>query len=151
MKTSQGPQALILFDGVCNLCEHSVQYVLEHDNKQFFQFASLQSEIGQAMLTKYNIDPEKTDSIVAIHKGKAYVRSSAALFIAGHLSGTKHQLAKVFWAVPSFLRDGVYKFVAANRYKWFGKHETSCWLPTPDLKTRFVDKQQETSLLPVGV
>lgn len=151
MKTSQGPQALILFDGVCNLCEHSVQYVLEHDDKQFFKFASLQSEIGRSMLQKYHIDPAKTDSIVAIHDGKAYVRSSAALFVASRLSGTKHKLSKVFWVVPTFLRDGVYKLVAANRYKWFGKHETSCWLPTPDLKSRFVDKQQEAAMLPAGV
>ncbi|NMH29022.1 thiol-disulfide oxidoreductase DCC family protein [Flavobacterium sp. SE-s28] len=129
---------IILFDGVCNLCNSFVQYVIERDKKDTFRFASLQSEIGEEILNHIGIDRSKTDSIILYEPGIAYYyKSSAALEIAKSLSGF------VSWSfgfkiLPTAFRDWVYDYVAKNRYKWFGKQE-SCWLPTPELKGKFID------------
>lgn len=128
---------IILFDGICNLCNQSVQFVIEHDNKNQFQFASLQSDFGQNFLKENNLDATQFDSVVFIEDDKFYTKSSAALKIAKYLDGITSWLT-IFMIVPKPLRDVVYSFIAKNRYRWFGKQE-SCWLPTPELKAKFLD------------
>jgi len=129
---------IILFDGVCNLCNNAINFVIEHDKKDVFRFASLQSDLGRKMVSERNIDPEVLDSIILIEPGVAYYeKSTAALKIAKELSGG-YSLLSYFSFLPDFIRDGVYKIVAANRYSWFGKKE-SCMIPTPELKAKFLD------------
>ncbi|WP_291073239.1 thiol-disulfide oxidoreductase DCC family protein [Empedobacter sp. UBA5987] len=128
---------IILFDGICNLCNQSVQFVIEHDKKNQFQFASLQSDFGQNFLKENNLDATKFDSIVFIEDDKFYTKSSAALKISKYLDGIT-SLLTIFMIVPKPLRDVVYSFIAKNRYRWFGKQE-SCWLPSLELKAKFLD------------
>lgn len=130
------PQPLILFDGVCNLCTHSVQFVIQRDAKQQFRFASIQSDLGQKVLQQYGLSTTKINTVVLLNNNQIYTHSTAALHIAQHLGGL-WQLASLALWVPAPLRDMVYTFVAQNRYRWFGKQE-SCWLPTPELKNRFL-------------
>ncbi|UKM64199.1 DUF393 domain-containing protein [Flavobacteriaceae bacterium GSB9] len=129
---------LILFDGVCNLCNSSVQYVIKHDKNNMFLFTALQGDVGQKIIEHYNIDTSKTDSILLYNpeKGIDY-KSTAALKIALKL-GFPRNLIGVFFIVPRFIRNWVYDFIARNRYKWYGKQE-SCMIPTPELKNRFLD------------
>ena len=126
-----------MFDGICNLCNQSVQFVIEHDKKNQFQFASLQSDFGQNFLKENNLDATKFDSIVFIEDDKFYTKSSAALKISKYLDGIT-SLLTIFMIVPKPLRDVVYSFIAKNRYRWFGKQE-SCWLPSLELKAKFLD------------
>ena len=129
---------IVLFDGVCNLCNSAVTFIIEHDKKDVFRFASLQSEIGRKLVEERGMDPEELDSIVLIDPGVAYYRkSTAALEISRELSGG-YSLLKNFLFIPESLRDGIYNFVANNRYKWYGKKE-SCMIPTPELKSKFLD------------
>ncbi|RXG27809.1 thiol-disulfide oxidoreductase DCC family protein [Leeuwenhoekiella palythoae] len=128
---------IILFDGVCNLCNGAINFIIKHDPKGIFKFASLQEETGQKLLAQHNIDPQETDSIVLIDDDKVSVKSSAALRIAKNLN-QGYPLLFGFMIIPTFIRNGVYDFIAANRYKWFGKKE-SCMLPTPELRSRFLD------------
>lgn len=127
---------VILFDGVCNLCNASVQFVIERDSKKQFFFASLQSETGQSVLQKQGLPTTQFKSLLLIEDGIVYTQSTAALKIARHLDGLWKAMY-VFIIVPSFIRNKIYDFIAANRYKWFGKQE-SCWIPTPELKQRFL-------------
>lgn len=128
--------AIVLFDGVCNLCNSSVQFIIARDTKAYFRFASLQSEVGKSLLASHHLSPDSIDTIVLVEKGNAFVRSAAALRIAQHLDGAWRWLS-IFRVLPLPLRDALYNFVARNRYRWFGKEE-SCWLPTPDLRERFL-------------
>ncbi|QQX76216.1 MULTISPECIES: thiol-disulfide oxidoreductase DCC family protein [Aequorivita] len=129
-------QKIILFDGVCNLCNGAVTYIIKRDNKNVFKFAALQSEIGQQLISKFNIDTSKVDSIILIDGEKHYIKSSAALHIAKQLSGA-YPLLFGFMIVPKFIRNAVYDYIARNRYKWFGKKE-SCMIPTSELKAKFL-------------
>ena len=126
-----------MFDGICNLCNQSVQFVIEHDKKNQFRFASLQSDFGQNFLKENNLDATQFDSVVFIEDDKFYTKSSAALKISKYLDGITSWLT-IFMIVPKPLRDVVYSFIAKNRYRWFGKQE-SCWLPTPELEAKFLD------------
>lgn len=129
---------LILFDGVCNLCNASVQYVIRHDKNNIFLFTALQSETGLEIIKKYNIDTSKTDSILLYTPENGIAsKSSAALKIAGSL-GFPQNILSIFLIVPPFIRNWVYDYIAKNRYKWYGKKE-SCWIPTPELKSKFLD------------
>ncbi|WP_026838586.1 thiol-disulfide oxidoreductase DCC family protein [Gillisia sp. JM1] len=129
---------IILFDGVCNLCNNAINFIIENDKKDIFRFASLQSDVGRKLVMDRGIDPEILDSIILIEPGVAYYeKSTAALKIAKELSGG-YSLMKYFLYLPNSIRDGVYNIVAANRYKWFGKKE-SCMIPTPELKAKFLD------------
>lgn len=128
--------AIILFDGVCNLCNNSVQFILKRDTKYMFSFASLQSDAGQRLLQQHDI-PKNTDSFILIENGKVYDRSTAALRICKHLKGF-WKLCYLFIVIPKPIRDYMYQFIAKNRYKWFGT-KTACMLPTPDLRKRFLD------------
>lgn len=128
---------IVLFDGACNLCEASVKFLIRNDKKDAFRFASLQSEIGQELLKKFNLPTQKHDSFVLIIDKKIYLRSSAALKICNYLGGF-WRLCKIFWLIPKPLRDTVYDFIAKNRYKWFGK-KSECMLPTPEIRKRFLE------------
>ncbi len=128
--------AIILFDGVCNLCNSSVQFVINHDRKDKFRFASIQSEIGESLLKKFNINRSITDSLILIENNRAYTQSTAALRIAKELNGL-HPLLYLFIIVPPFIRNAVYDLIAKNRYKWFGKRE-ECMIPTDELRRKFI-------------
>lgn len=126
---------IVLFDGVCNLCNSSVQFIIDRDPGAIFRFAPLQSGLGE-MLVKIHGLPEDIETIVLIESGRAYSHSTAALRIARRLQGA-WKLLYGFIIIPRFLRNVGYRFVARNRYRWFGKEE-SCRMPTPELQQRFI-------------
>ena len=129
---------IILFDGVCNLCNTSVQYVIKYDKKDIFRFVSLQSDLGQKILNHIGINPKHIDSIVLYEPGISYYyKSTAALEIAKGLRGI-FTLATVFKILPAGIRDFVYDYVAKNRYKWYGKKD-ACMIPTVELKAKFLE------------
>lgn len=128
--------AIVLFDGECNFCDASVQFIIKRDQKGFFNYASLQSEVGQDLLREHDI-PQDIDSFMLIEDGKAYMRSAAALRIARHLDGA-WKLLYGFIVVPAPIRDAIYDYIAANRYKWFGKKDDHCMLPSPEVRQRFL-------------
>ena len=129
---------LILFDGVCNLCNSSVLYVIKRDKKDKFLFAPLQSEIGKTIINKFQIDTDKTDSILLYNPNKNSLtyKSSAALHVAKQL-GFPANVLSVFLIVPTFISNWVYDYVAKNRYKWYGKKD-ACMIPTPELQSKFI-------------
>ncbi|WP_111597362.1 thiol-disulfide oxidoreductase DCC family protein [Chitinophaga skermanii] len=131
------PYSIILFDGVCNLCNSSVLFVLKRDPRNRFRFAALQSDIGQQLIAQHLPTGEVLpDSIVLIEGGRLYVKSTAALKIARKLPGA-WPLLYGFMIFPRFIRDAVYSFIAKNRYRWFGKKD-ACMVPTPALKSKFL-------------
>lgn len=134
---SEVSQPIIFFDGVCNLCNSSVNFVIDRDPKGKFKFAALQSDQARAILNGTSIRPEDLESIVFYDGQKTFRKSRAALEIARRMKGLWPVLY-VFIIFPGFLRDIVYDFIARNRYKWFGKRE-ACRVPTPELKSRFLD------------
>lgn len=126
---------IILFDGVCNLCNGFVQFVIERDENKVFQFASLQSDFGQKFLREHSLNAQNFDSFILL-EGEKYVKeSTAGLKVLSELKGFR--FARLFLYFPPFLRNGVYQLIAKNRYTIFGKADT-CWLPTPELKERFL-------------
>jgi predicted DCC family thiol-disulfide oxidoreductase YuxK len=127
---------VILFDGVCNLCNASVQFIINRDPKAKFRFASLQSETGQSLLKKFNLSAEKLYSVMVVDQDKVYDRSRAALEIARRLSGL-WPLLYGFIIVPPFIRNLVYDWISRNRYRWFGVRQ-ACMMPSPDMKARFI-------------
>ncbi len=129
-------QPLILFDGVCNLCSSSVLFIIKRDSKSVFRFASLQSELGKNLLHEFNLPVTDFNSVLLIHNNKVYQKSNAALEITRHLRGLWPMLY-AFMIIPAFIRNGVYNWIASNRYKWFGKKD-ACMIPTPELKSRFI-------------
>ena len=128
---------IILFDGVCNLCNGAVKFIIKRDAKDTFRFAALQSEIGQKLLAIHQLDFKHIDSIVLIKNEKAFIKSTAALHIAKELSGI-WKLAYYYIVFPKFIRDAIYDSVARNRYSWFGKKD-QCMIPTVELKMKFLD------------
>lgn len=128
--------AIILFDGVCNFCNGSVNFIIERDRKNYFKFAPLQSEIGQKLLGENGIDKTETDSVILIENGKAYTHSTAALKVANKLDGAWSWLY-AFIIIPKPLRDFFYKTFAKYRYKLFGKTD-ACMMPTPEIRARFL-------------
>ncbi|HLK30518.1 MAG TPA: thiol-disulfide oxidoreductase DCC family protein [Puia sp.] len=128
---------IVLFDGVCNLCSGSVQFILKRDKKNQFLFGSLQGKAGQAYLQKFNLPADEFNSFMLVEGDQLYTRSSGALRMMKYLGGG-WKLLYAFIIVPKFIRDAVYNFIAKNRYKWFGKKE-ECWIPTPEWKTKFLD------------
>lgn len=128
---------IILFDGVCNLCESSVQFVIKHDKKDIFRFVSLQSELGQEIIKHIGININNIDSIILYEPGIAYYyKSEAALEIAKNLGGIFH-FGTVFKIISNGIRNLLYDYIAKNRYSWYGKKE-SCMIPTKDLKIKFL-------------
>lgn len=128
--------AIILFDGICNLCNSSVNFIIQHDKRNRFTFASIQSVVGQELLKKYHIDGSITDSLVLIENNCSFIRSTASLRIAKHLNGL-YPLLYALILIPPFIRNGVYDLIAKNRYKWFGKKE-ECMIPTEETRKKFI-------------
>lgn len=127
----------MLFDGVCNLCNSSVQFILNRDKQRKFLFGSLQGEAGQQLLKQFNMPVNEFNSFILVEDGKPYTRSTAVLRMLKHL-GRGWQLFYAFIIIPKFIRDAVYNTIARNRYKWFGKREV-CRVPTPEERTLFLD------------
>ncbi len=128
---------IILFDGVCNLCNSSINYVIDNDKNDIFRFVSLQSNLGIELQNYLGIKIENIDSIILYIPNEAYyIKSNAALKIMNEFSGL-WKLTKVFYIIPTSLKDLIYDYVARNRYKWFGKEE-NCRLITPELKKKFL-------------
>ena len=129
---------IILFDGVCNLCDNAVQYVIKHDKKDVFRFVALQSDLGKKILNYLNVDTSKMDSIILYEPGIAYFyKSDAALEIVKDLN-VFLKWSIIFKIIPSSLRNPIYDYVARNRYKWYGKKD-ACMIPTPELKAKFLE------------
>lgn len=128
---------IILFDGVCNLCNGAVKFIIKNDTKNKFQFASLQSKIGQELLEKHHLSTINLDSFVLISDEKHFTRSTAALKVCQKL-GKFWQLLYVFIVVPAFIRNFFYDYIAKNRYRWFGKND-ACMMPTKAIKSRFLE------------
>jgi predicted DCC family thiol-disulfide oxidoreductase YuxK len=130
-------EQVVLFDGVCNLCNGFVQFIIERDPKARFRFGALQSVEAQHLLRDSTVRPEDLSTVIYLRKGRVLTRSTAALYVLKDLGGS-WSLCFVFIIVPPFIRNAVYGWVARNRYKWFGQRE-SCMLPTPELRARFLD------------
>lgn len=126
----------VLFDGVCNLCNGTVQFIIRNDRRGRFRFAALQSEAGCQLLQQYQLPEKALNTVVLIAGGRAFTRSTAALEIARRLDGA-WPVCYAAIALPRFFRDAVYNFIARNRYRWFGKQE-ACMMPSPELKQRFL-------------
>lgn len=128
---------ILLFDGVCNLCSGFVQFMIKRDPAGKYRFASLQSDAGQALLQQYQLPTDAINTVVLIENGRAYTHSDVALRVAPQLQGFWGWV-KIGYLLPKAWRDRIYDWVAAHRYRWFGKKE-ECWLPSPDLKARFLE------------
>ncbi len=129
-------QPVILFDGVCNFCNGAVNFVIKRDKKALIQFAPLQSEKGRLYLRQFGLPEADMKSFIFIEDGKAFTRSTAALKVCRHL-GAAWPLCYGFIIIPKFIRDGLYNWIAKNRYKWFGTKD-QCMIPTPEVRKRFL-------------
>lgn len=128
---------IILFDGVCNFCNSSVNFIIDKDKHDVFRFASLQSEFGQKCLKGFNLPVDSFSTLILVSDGKYFTRSSAALRIAAELS-FPYNLSAVFIAVPPFIRNFFYNIISRNRYKWFGKKEV-CRIPSAEERAKFIE------------
>jgi predicted DCC family thiol-disulfide oxidoreductase YuxK len=126
----------ILFDGVCNFCNSAVNFTLKRNTKADIRFAPMQSEAGQKLLQQYNLPVGDMQSFIFIEDGVVYKQSTAALKVCRHLRGL-WPLCYGFIIVPKFIRDGIYNWIAKNRYKWFGMQQ-ACMIPTPEVRERFL-------------
>ncbi|HUC83190.1 MAG TPA: thiol-disulfide oxidoreductase DCC family protein [Flavisolibacter sp.] len=129
---------MILFDGVCNFCNAGINFILKQDKKKVFRFAALQSEAGQQLLQKHGLPTKKFASFVLIEEGKIFQKSTAGIKVYGKLPWY-WKWTQLAWIVPTFLRDGIYNFIARNRYRWFGKKE-ACMIPSPEIRSRFLSE-----------
>lgn len=127
---------IVLFDGVCNFCATSVQFIIRHDKTNSLKFASLQSALGQELLTKYNMSKD-LEGVVFIENNKAYFKSAAAFKIVRYFGGF-WRILKVLSVFPLSFTDFGYDIIAKNRYRWFGKKD-SCMIPSPEIRSRFLD------------
>ena len=134
---SEVTHRVILFDGVCNLCERSVRFIIKRDPKARFSFASLQSEAARQLLERHGLRTDEFDTMVLIESDTAYTRSDAAVRIAGRLSGP-YSLLAAGRIVPRPIRDWLYDLIARNRYRWFGRKDR-CLVPTDEVADRFID------------
>jgi predicted DCC family thiol-disulfide oxidoreductase YuxK len=140
MDATPSPGAIVLFDGICHLCQGSVRFIAERDPKAQFRFAPLQSRIGEALMRRHGLPYGDLSSLVLIEDERAYSRSTAALRIARRLRGA-WWLTGVLLVVPAFLRDWVYDLVVARRYRWFGRSE-QCEIPSGLVRARLVDEDE---------
>jgi len=137
MDEKMNDRPVILFDGVCNFCNSAVNFTLKRDKADAIDFTTLQSVAGQKLLKQYELPPDDLRSFVFIEKGRAFTRSTASLRVCRYLRGL-WPLCYAFIIVPGFIRNGVYDWVAKNRYKWFGVRN-ECMIPTPEIRSRFLD------------
>jgi predicted DCC family thiol-disulfide oxidoreductase YuxK len=128
---------VIFFDGVCNFCNYWVKFILRHDTKKIFLFAALQSDTGQKLLKERNLPADMPETFLLLDNGKLYMKSTAALRLYNKLPWY-WKWTQLFRIFPKFIRDGVYDFIARNRYRWFGKRK-ACMVPTAELKERFLE------------
>lgn len=128
---------IIFFDGVCNLCNTAVQFILKRDKKNLFRFSSLQSDYAKANLPSSFTDDQNLQSIILKNGNSILTKSSAVLTVTKNLSGG-WPILYAFIVIPKFIRDGLYDIIAKNRYSWFGKKD-QCMIPSPQLKSRFID------------
>lgn len=126
---------IVLFDGVCNYCNSMVNFAIRNDRKGILKFAPLQSSFAKQLRKKHNV-PDDTESVIVIENDRAYTYGDAALRIARHLQGPARLLYGLI-IIPRFIRERVYKWIARNRYKWFGKKD-ACMVPTPSVRSRFI-------------
>ena len=138
LQEGEGHHALLFFDGVCNLCNGFVNFVIDNDPEGYFILGALQSDAARPHLRACGIDPEALDTLVLIENGEIYERSTAALRVARHLRAPWPLLYALI-AIPAPLRDRVYDWVADHRYQWFGRRN-QCRVPTPDLQSRFLQQ-----------
>ncbi len=131
------PKQIILFDGLCNLCNSSVQFIIKRDSKNRFKFSSLQSSFGSKKLQAFGLSSKDLYSIILVNEGTYLQKSDAALEIAKNLQ-QPWPLFYAFKIIPRFFRDWIYDLIAKNRYSWFGKKD-SCMIPTQELKSRFIE------------
>ena len=134
MKQLEEP--IVVFDGVCNLCEDSVAFIIARDPEAKFKFVSAQSPIGKEIQERYGIDAIEDETVILIKNGKVFTHSDASLEISKDLTGP-WRLLRYAKAVPRPIRNRVYSIIAKNRYKWFGK-KNECMLPSPEIKARFL-------------
>jgi predicted DCC family thiol-disulfide oxidoreductase YuxK len=132
------PENIVIFDGVCNLCEFSVNFIFDRDSTGQFSFSPAQSPLGASLLRRFGINTSRLDTVVMVRDGQAYTRSAAAIEIASKLD-LPWNLLTVFQAVPEPLRDMIYDLIAQNRYQLFGKKE-ACMLPSDALRKRFLEE-----------
>ncbi len=128
---------IILFDGICNLCDNSVQFIIKHDKNDIFRFVSLQSELGKNILKHIGLNNSQIDSIVLYQPGIAYfIKADAAFKILKELN-SRYRFLLLFSFTPSLIKNSIYDYIAANRYKWYGKKE-SCLIPSRELESKFL-------------
>ena len=139
--TDESGQPLVLFDGICNLCESTVRFIIGRDRNARFRFAALQSAAAQQLLLDHQYAGDELGSVLLIVDGKLYSKSRAGLQIAKRLDGAWPLLYYVFFWVPQFVANPIYDFIGNRRYRWFGRKE-ACWIPTEDLRRRFVDEPE---------
>jgi predicted DCC family thiol-disulfide oxidoreductase YuxK len=137
------PRAIILFDGVCNFCSGSVNWIIRRDRLSYFRFAALQSDVGAELQRWYGLDPDALDTMIVIEGGRVYRKSTAALRIMRRLSRPWPVLL-VLVVIPQPLRDLVYDWFARRRYRWFGERD-ECMVPTPQQRERFLSKPSKTT------
>ena len=137
---------VLLFDGVCNLCNGFINFIIDHDEAGYFRFGTLQREPARSFLWSAGYDPEVLDSVVLVENGRIYRKSTAALRVFQRL-GMPWALLAAFQAVPRPLRDAVYRWIADNRYDWYGTRN-QCRLPTPELEALFIDVTEERAPAP---
>jgi predicted DCC family thiol-disulfide oxidoreductase YuxK len=129
---------VVIFDGVCNLCTHSVRFILDHEAAPTLRFTPLQSPAGARALRELGFDPEDAKTFVLIADAKVYVKSDAAIRVSGYFRGAWKLLGAIK-IIPRSIRDWAYDVVARNRYRWFGRVDT-CMVPSPDLRARFIEE-----------
>lgn len=146
MNTAPEPpaHAVMLFDGVCRFCNGSVNYVIDHDPDGYFHFASQQSPAGAALLRRHGLTEQTLKTMVLIEGGRCYTRSDAVLRIFRRLRGPARLLALGASAVPRFVRDPAYSWIARNRYRWFGQAD-ACRVPTPEVAVRFLHDEADVA------
>jgi predicted DCC family thiol-disulfide oxidoreductase YuxK len=127
---------IIIFDGVCNFCNGAVTFIIDHDPEGMFSFTPMQSDLAKELAEKYSIDTVGLDTFILIKNGRSYIRTSGALEICKDLSGFWY-LFRIFKMVPARIRDVVYRALAKNRYKLFGR-QSECMVPTEEVKGRFI-------------
>lgn len=131
-------KGLVLFDGVCNFCNNSINFIIRHDKNDRFRFAPLQSETGKKTLVKFGLQDTKIESVVLVENGKCYTKTTAALRIAKKLDRLYPLCFYAFIWIPPFLRNIAYDIIAKYRYAWWGKRD-ACMIPSPELRKKFVD------------
>lgn len=144
-QSSRSSHSIVLFDGVCNLCNGAVKFIIKRDSRGLFRFAPIQSELGEQLLTPYSPVFSGNDSFALVENGQLFSQTDAALRIASQLDGLWY-LFGIFRIVPSPLRNMLYRLLGRNRYRLFGKSE-SCMIPSADLQNRFLSAtNQQTDI-----